>query len=70
VHALLRKGRATGLLSAGLYILLGLVFLAWGFASEGLQFSKLLGALLTLYGIIILVRALAAPKFDGDEKTT
>lgn len=70
VNALLRKGRSAGLQLAGLYLLLGLVFLAWDLASERLQFTGVLGGLFFLYGIILTVRAIRAPTFGEYEEAT
>ena len=64
--SIVRKARTTGLLSAGLFILLGIVFLVLGFASASagrpVLFEIAIGSLFFLYGIISLIRTLATPK--------
>lgn len=70
VSALLHKARSAGFQSAGMYVVLGIVLLAWGFTSEGLQFTAVLGALFVIYGIICAARVFTTPQVGGDEGTT
>lgn len=70
VKALLRKSRSAGLALAALYIALGIVFLAWGLTSEGVQFTAIIGALFGIYGIHCAVSAFTTPKDRGDGGTT
>jgi hypothetical protein len=56
-HSLIRSSRKVGLMGAGFYVLLGLMFVGWGF-HDGLSFFIAMGVCFVIYGTINLIRVL------------
>ena len=69
VTTMLRQARSTKLHFAFFFLVFGMMFFAWGLSSS-VYLSVAFGALLCLFGILSLVRAMAIPTFQEQRETT